>query len=401
MLNRVSRDRDAEVPEGDTTDWVARAREVAPVIAAAADRIEREREIPEHVVSALHDARLFRLLLPRTYGGAEVEPAVYFQAIQEIAKADASTAWCVGQASGGCFAAAYLKPEVARDIFGERHAVVASGPNYGKAVAVDGGYRVSGAWPFASGSKHATWLAAHCLVHEADGKPRLEPDGTPFERTMYFPKSKAAFTDVWQVIGLKGTGSDRYEVQDLFVPADYSYTRESVPERREPGTLYRHSSYHVFGVGFAGVALGIAAATLEAFITLACEKTPLNATQTLRHNALIQYQTGLAAARLRSARAFMLQHLRELWEVAARGEPFTMDHRVTLRMAITHATYQAREVVDAAYTAAGATAIFEQNPFERRFRDMHAVSQQLQAHASNLELVGQHLLGLEPRSKML
>ena len=401
MSNRASSGHSGESDRPGGVDWVARARAVAPILAAAADEIERERELPAHVLAALHEARLFRLLLPRAYGGAEVEPAIYFQVIEEIAKADASTAWCLGQGCGGSFAAAYLKPDVARAIFGDSRAVAASGPSFGKAVAVDGGYRVSGAWAFASGSKHASWLAGHCLVQEADGSPRLGDDGTPFERTMFFPKSSATFTDIWQVIGLKGTGSDRFAVNDLFVPADYSYTREHAPERREPGTLYRFSSYHMFGVGFAGLALGVAAATLEDFIALACAKTPTNATQALRHNALVQFQTGLAAAQVQSARAFMLQHLRELWDTAAGGETISMDQRAKLRMAITFAIYQAREVVDAAYNAAGATAIFERNPFERRFRDMHTASQQLQAHASNLELVGQHLLGLEPRSKML
>ena len=400
MLKRFSPDP-GDPDQSAAIDWVARAREVAPLIAGAADRIERERAISEDVISALHDRQLFRLLLPRTCGGAEVQPAVYLQVIEEIAKADASTAWCLGQGCGGTTAAAYLKPEVVHDIFGDRCAVVASGPSFGKAVAVDGGYRVNGTWAFASGSKHATWLAGHCLVSEADGSPRLYPDGTPFERTMFFPKSRAVFTDVWQVMGLKGTGSDQYTVTDLFVPENYSYTREWAADRRETGPLYRITNYHMFGVAFAGVALGIGRATLDAFMALAREKAPRNSPQILRENASIQLLTGLAETRLQSARIFLLQILRDLWDTAARGEDITIDQRASLRMAITNSSYQAREVVDAAYQASGATAVFEKNPFERRFRDMHTVSQQVQAHASNFELVGQHLLGLQPRSKYL
>jgi alkylation response protein AidB-like acyl-CoA dehydrogenase len=398
MLKRMSpedADRHAAI------DWVARAREVAPLIAAAADRIERDRAIPEEVLAALHDRKLFRLLLPRAYGGAEVEPAIYLAVIEEIAKADASTAWCLGQGCGGGIAAAYLQPDVARAIFGDPRAVVASGPTFGTATAVPGGYRVTGAWGFASGNKHAAWLAAHCLVQEADGTARLYPDDQPFERTLFFPKSSATFTDVWHVIGLKGTGSDRYAVTELFVPDEYSYTREWPADRREKGPLYSFSNYNMFGVGFAGVALGIARATLDAFIALAREKSPRYATQILRDNASIQFQTGLAETRLQSARAFLLQILRELWDVAAAGESMTVDQRASWRMAITNASMQAREVVDAVYHAAGATAIFASNPFERRFRDMHTVSQQVQAHASNFELIGQHLLGLNPRSKFL
>ena len=400
MLDRFS-DRSGDPDRNAAIDWVARAREVAPLIAEEADRIERERALPEEVISALHERKLFRLLLPRQYGGGEIQPAVYLQVIEEIAKADASTAWCLGQGCGGTIAAAYLKPEVARDIFGDPRAVVASGPSFGKAVAVDGGYRVNGTWAFASGNKHATWMAAHCLVSEQDGSPRLYPDGTPFERTMFFPRSRAAFTDIWHVMGLKGTGSDQYAVTDLFVPEDYSYTREWPADRRENGPLYRISNFHMFGVAFAGVALGIGRATLDAFITLAREKAPRNAPQILRENASIQLLTGLAETRLQSARTFLLHTLCELWDTAARGETITLDQRASLRMAITNSSQQAREVVDAAYQASGATAIFEKNPFEQRFRDMHTVSQQVQAHASNFELVGQHLLGLQPKHKYL
>ncbi|MFL5060609.1 MAG: acyl-CoA dehydrogenase family protein [Xanthobacteraceae bacterium] len=398
MLKRLSPDA---ADQHAAIDWVGRAREVAPLIAGAADRIERDLAIAEEVLAGLHDRALFRLLLPRAFGGAEVEPAVYLAVIEEIAKADASTAWCLGQACGGSIAAAYLPPDVARDIFGDPRAVVASGPSFGTAITVEGGYRASGAWGFASGSKHAGWLAAHCLVREADGTPRLEADGTPAERTFFFRKDRATFTEIWRVIGLCGTGSDRFAIDDLFVPDDYSYTREAAAERRESGPLYRISSYHLFGVGFAGVALGIARATLDSFIALARQKTPTNAPQTLRDNASVQFQVGLAETRLQAARAFLVQTLREIWDVVAAGESVTLDQRASLRMAITNASQQSREVVDAAYHAAGATAIFDSNVFERRFRDMHTVSQQVQAHSSNFELIGQHLLGLSPRSKFL
>jgi alkylation response protein AidB-like acyl-CoA dehydrogenase len=382
-------------------DWIARARAAAPLIAAVADRIERERALPEEVLAALHDRALFRVWLPRSCGGAELEPAIFVQVIEEIAKADASTAWCLGQASGGTIAAAYLKPEAAQDIFGDPRAVVASGPNFGTAIAVEGGYRVSGTWPFASGSKHATWMAAHCLVQEADGTPRRYGDGTPFERTLFFPRARAAFTDIWDVMGLKGTGSDQYAVKDLFVPADYSFTREWEPDRREPGPLYRIAIYQMFGISFAGVALGIGRAALDTFVAFAREKSPRYSPQILRDNASIQLMTGLAETKLQSARTFLIATLRDLWDTVTRGESPTLAQRASLRMAITNASLQARKVVDAVYHAAGSSAIFAKAPFERRFRDMHAVTQQVQAHASNFELIGQHLLGLNPRSKYL
>jgi alkylation response protein AidB-like acyl-CoA dehydrogenase len=400
MLNRVSPARSG-MEEAGAPDWIGRACALRPLISAAADRIEEEREIPEEVVAALHEAQLFRMLLPRSCGGGEVEPAIYVQVIEEIAKADASVAWCLGQANGGTVAGAYLEREAARTVFGDARAAVASGPNFGTAVAVEGGYRVTGTWPFASGRKHAIWLAGHCLVQEPDGRPRLYPDGKPFERTMFFPKEKAIFKDIWHVMGLKGTGSDQFTVTDLFVPEDLSFTREWPPDLRENGPLYRFSNYQLFGVGFAGVALGIARATLDAFIALAREKAPRNSPQVLRDNALIQFQVGHAEAQLQSVRTFMVQTMRDLWDAVATGDTMDADERARLRMTITFASQQAREVVDVAYHAAGASAIFENNPFERRFRDVHTVSQQVQGHSSNFELLGQYVMGLNPVSKYL
>lgn len=389
-------------PDAAADDYITRARRVATLIEAAASRIEDQRQLPDDVVAALHDAALYRMLLPRSQNGAELELTEFLQAIEELAKADASAAWCVAQASGCSMTGAYLEPEVAREVFGDRDAVLAWGPSARgtKAVAVDGGYRVSGTWMFASGSRHARWLGGHAAVYEADGQPRLL-DGKPVERTVLFPKANARITDVWQVVGLKGTGSDTYAVNDLFVRDDHSFTRESPKDRRESGPLYMFTTFNVFGIAFAGVALGIARATLDAFIRLAREKTPTLSVKLLRESAVVQTDIALAEARLRSARAFLLQTLRELWDTAVQKRPFTLDQRAQLRLTTTYAIHQAREAVDIAYHAAGASAIFDSNPFERRFRDVHTVSQQIQGHASNFALVGEILLGLPPSSKIV
>ena len=395
MLNRVSTDRGAELIE--------RAQALAPLIEGAADRIEADREIPAPVLDALHDARLFRMLLPRSCGGEEVEPATFFLVMEQIAMADASVAWCMSQGSGVSMAAAYLDPKIAHELFGDPRAVVATGaPSAGaKAIAVDGGYRVTGHWMFASGSKHSHWLGGHSTLCEADGKPRLGPDGRPLEqRTMLFPKSSARMIDVWQVIGLRGTGSDDYEVKDLFVPEAYSFTRESDADRREHGPLYRFSIFNMFGMGFCAVALGIARTVLDDFIRLAKEKIVYATPMLMRDSSSVQGQVGLAEARLQAARSYVLDSYDQLYEHAARGESLTQEQRVAARGVTCYAIHTAREVVDYAYHAAGATAIFEQNPFERRFRDLHTVTQQSQGHFANFEAFGQALLGLTPARKL-
>jgi alkylation response protein AidB-like acyl-CoA dehydrogenase len=390
MLNRVSKDG------GMLLD---RARQLTQLIESAADRIEKEREIPADVLAALHQARLFRMLIPRSCDGEELEPAAYFEVMEAIAMADASVAWCIGQGSGVSMATAYLKAEVARAIFGPANAVVASGPpdRNSKAIIVDGGYRVTGNWMFASGSRHAQWLGGHSTICERDGSPRLGPDGKPLEqRTMLFPKTSATMTDVWQVMGLKGTGSDNYSVRDLFVPEDYTFTRELAADRRETGPLYRFSIFNMFGVAFSAVALGIARKVLDDFINLAKEKVPFNSTALLRDNGLIQSQVGLSEARLQASRTYVIETFRHLYAILADGGTLTHEQRINNRTVTTYAIHQAREVVNFAYHAAGATAIFESNPFERRFRDLNTLTQQGQGHYSNFEALGQTLLGTPP-----
>ncbi len=343
------------------------------------------------------------MLLPRSCGGEEVAPAVFMQAIEEIAKADASTAWCLAQGSGSSMAAAYLTPAAARTFFGDPRAVMASGPSgtTAKAVVAEGGYRVTGTWAFASGIRHATVLGAHCSVAEPDGTLRLGADGKPVERTVLAPKASGTVEDVWHVVGLKGTGSNTYSISDLFIPEDHTFNRESAENRRESGPLYRFSTYQLYGTGFAGIALGIGRAALDAFMALAVEKTPYRRMQVLRDNAVVQSQVALCEAKLNASRAYMLQTLNALWDTASQGENLTLQQRAALRLAAVHAIHQAKDVVDTVYHAAGATAIFESNPFERRFRDLHTVTQQIQGQLSNFELVGQVLLGLPSQTKLI
>jgi alkylation response protein AidB-like acyl-CoA dehydrogenase len=382
-----------------TADCVARARALAPRIAAAAARIEAERELPADIVDALHQARLFRMLVPRSYGGDEVSPVAFMQAIEEIAKADASTAWCIAQTSVCSTISSCLNPAVAAQMFkDDPRGVLAWGPSTSKnsrAIAAPGGYRVSGEWPFASGSRHASWLAAHSIVTEPDGSVRRGDNGDPMHKTFVVPRSAAGIKDVWHVIGLKGTGSDTYTLTDVFVPEDRAIAHHALDpaERREQGPLYSFNIYQLFGSAFPAIALGIARAMLDAFITLAQTKTPAVGKMVLRDNPVIQSQVGVAESQLAAARTFFFAAWDEIWR-AAQIDAVTLAQRVELRMAAINASQQARQVAEMAYLAAGATAVFESNPFERRFRDMHAVSQQAQAQFAIFEVIGRHFLGL-------
>jgi alkylation response protein AidB-like acyl-CoA dehydrogenase len=370
------------------------------------------------VLDALHEAKLFRMLLPRSIGGAELDLASFFQAIGAIAEGDASAAWCVVQNSGCSLAAAYMAPADAKHVFGDARAVLAWGFPAGpcRAVPVEGGWKVSGTWGFGSGNRHSTWLGGHSQLTDAAGKPLAESGGEPLERTMLFPRSAATIKDdSWNVVGLRGTGSDTYSVKELFVPAGQSVVSRatgrdqvpadprglSEPERRETGILYRFTATNVYQCGFAAVGLGLARAMLDAFVALALKKTPAGTSTPLRDSQWIQSRIAISEARLGAARAWILQILRDMRDECAAGGAISFEQRIRLRLAATHAIQQAREVVEASYADAGATAIFESGPFERRLRDMHAVSQQIQASTLHFQSVGQYYLGLTPNLRFI
>src|SRR5256886_4337814 len=285
-------------------DPVARARELGAEIAASADEIERTRRIPEAVVGRLDDSRLFRMLLPRSAGGDETEPALYMAAIEELARHDASIAWNVFVANSSCLIAAYLEPAANHAIFADPRSIVAWGPpNASRARAVDAGYRLSGKWDFASGCRQARWIGAHCHVLEADGALRFNRFGRPTVRTLLFPASDVTLLDTWRTIGLRGTASDSYSVNDLFVSEAFSTTREDPTLRRERVPLYAFTMQGLYAAGVAAVAFGIARAMLSDFTELASRKAPRGLAR-LADNAVVQADVARAEARLGPGPAF-------------------------------------------------------------------------------------------------
>lgn len=383
-------------------DLRERVQRLVPQIAACADEIERERRLPEPLVAALHEAGMFRLLLPRSLGGAELDPATFVEVTEAIGKVDASTAWIICQTSGCSMVAAYLAPGIAREIFGgEPCGVLAWGPpTTSRAVAVDGGYLLSGTFNFASGGRHATWLGGLAPIVEPDGTPRRRHGGLE-RRTLLFPAASAAMQDVWHVIGLRGTGSDAFTVADLFVPHEHTVARDDPAERRYQAPLYCFPQGSLYASGFAGVALGLARTMLDDLVALARNKTPRGYRGALRESPVTQSQVAQAEARLGAARVYLLASLREIWQAVGRAGALGLDQRIAIRLAASHALREAREVVDLAYHAAGGTAVFARHAFERRFRDVHTISQQLQGRDDHFETVGKFLLGLEPDTTFL
>lgn len=378
--------------------YLDRIGALAPAILAAADQGERDRRLTPDLMADLHGAGLWRLLLPRAYGGVEMAPAAFHRTLEALAALDASTAWCICQGNGCAMTAAYVEPDVAREVWGNNpRAVLAWGPQiHSQAIVDGGGFRLTGRWTFSSGGRHATWLGGHAPIVEADGTPRRNRDGQPLIRTLLFPAAEGKWHDVWDVIGLRATGSDHFEVNDLFVPSAYAVTREDPAERRYQSTLYQFPAMSLFAAGFSGTALGIAGAMLTAFQELIMEKTPRLQRSRLADREMVQAEIAFSRARLGAARAFLERELDDIWRTALRTDEVTIADRMRIRLAATYGIHEAKEVADAIYDAAGATAIFAGSPFERRFRDMHTVVQQLQGRKSHFQTVGAFMVGHPP-----
>jgi len=382
-------------------DPVARARDLGPAIEAAADTIERTQRIPEPLLSQLHATRICRMLLPRSVDGDEVEPWVYLRAIEELSRHDGSVGWNIFVANSAALIAPFIPPEAAQTIYGDPRAVVAWGPpNEHKATAVPGGYRITGQWNFASGCRQATWMGAHAHVVEPDGSLRLNAAGRPTTRTLLFPVAQATLIDdSWNVIGMRGTMSGAYRLDDVFVPEQFSGTREDPSLRREPGRLYAYPMQGIYAVGVAGVAMGIARAMLDAFEALATRKTPRNLGR-LADNAVVQSNVAQLEARLGAARAYLIETLKEIWST---DDSWVIDvpARARVRLGCALAIQTAEAVADYTYKNAGVDAIFPGTAFERRFRDIHTLSQQIQSRTAHFESVGQIILGIEPAGTFL
>jgi alkylation response protein AidB-like acyl-CoA dehydrogenase len=380
---------------------LAVARALVPRIRARADEIEATRQLPPDLVMELANARLFKVALPEAEGGLGADILTTLQVIEEISRADGSTGWCVAMGINSFRQSAQLAPEVRRQLFFSGPVGVSAGSarERGRAVAVPGGYRVTGHWFFASGCMHSHLLHGACKVFDGD-QPRLRPNGDQEIRIAYFhPKSLVRIIDNWDVSGLRGTGSHDIAVDDLFVPEARTF---SALDRRArvTGPMNRLHGFDLAGCGFCCVGLGVARAAIDAFVELATVKIPRSSSDPLRERVMVQAQVGEAEALLRSGRALLFDVVGEMWQTALAQQPIPERQRAELRMAMTHAAQNAARATHMVCAAAGTTSIFTRSPLERYARDAEVVTRHNQLQFVNYEAVGRTLLGLESNSPL-
>lgn len=379
------------VPQSPIFDTVAA---LAPQIEAAADENERNRRLSGQLVGAMARAGLFRLWRPRSLGGAESDPTTVLRVVEAVARIDGAAGWCVCIAGNTSLPCGRLPKAAAREILGCDPDIVTAGtwPPLGKAVIVDGGYRVTGRWPFASGCHHSASMQAGCRIFDGD-QPRLRSDGTPVVRVVFLPAASCEILDTWYTAGMRGTGSHDFTVTDVFVAAEHTVSFQEPPV--EPGPLYALPIIGLSSAAISAVALGIARHAIDILSEVARAKVGLRTQQVISQHAVLQADLGRAEGLLRSGRALLYQTLDEIWQVAVAGEIPSIMQRATLFLAATQATQAAIQTVDLMFSAGGSASLYASGRMERCLRDIRTAGQHTAVVPANYEMFGQASLGLD------
>ncbi len=375
------------------------AESLARTFARRSEEIEANRRLPSDVAKQMGAAGFYRMFIAERVGGLELSPLVATRVYEALARGDAACGWVafIGATTG--LALCRMTDEVCGEVLATPDTLIAGVfAASGNAVKVERGFRVNGHWQWASGSPNADWIGGGCTL-TVDGKLATSSAGVPRNHMVLFRASEVRLLDTWFTSGLRGTGSNEFEVYDLLVPEAHvsGYLIKNVPDR----PLFRFPQFALLTQGVSAVALGIARASIDCLIELAGKKKRYGATASLANSPHAQMEVALAEARLRAARAFFYETIERAWSLAVAGGPMPLDARRDMRLAATHAIGAAIAVVDAMYTLAGGSAVFDNSPLQRHLRDVHVASQHITVSSDTLETVGKLLLGLEANTATL
>ncbi len=383
----------------DAESILSAAVALTPMIHECREEIERGRRLPLHLVDALKQAGVFRMTMPRAWGGAELDPLSQLRIIEVLSAADASVGWCVMIGCDSGYLSGFLDQQVAREMYPDLDAVTASSliPR-GRAVKVKGGYRVSGRWPFSSGCQHSAWIIGGCLVYDDGDQPRLRPNGVPETRQCYLPAEAVSILDTWYTTGLRGSGSHDFTVSACFVPEERTYSYQELKFYRS-GSLYRFPLNILFK--FAAVPLGVARAALDALIEVGQQPSRLTAIggqaappRALRDEEFVQDAVGRAAAMLGAARAYLFCTIGDLWETLEAGREVSLRQRTDFQMVHTQVFVMCTETVELLYKARGGSAVYTSNVLDRCLRDVVTMNQHVINSLRAYAMGGRLLLGL-------
>src|SRR5262245_29874738 len=374
-----------------------RVKDIAPILRAHAAEAEEERRLSRPVVDAMLQAGLYSMSSPKAFGGLEVDPLTMFRVVEEVARHDSAAAWNLNLSVGGNFVPAWLPDEGAAEIMRShpQTIIVGSFTPGRQAITVEGGYRLSGQWPFVSGSHDGHWFLFLPQIMDGD-QPRRNNQGNPVQRLMFLPADQAHILDTWHTLGMRGTGSNDVAVADLFIPERHTALLAPLgkPGTAYQGPLYRLTIWVPIAL-LAPPALGIARAAIDELLALAGTKTPSYTGAALGRRQVVQRQVAEAEATLGAGRAYLYTTFQESWDAALEGAAITLAQKLKMQLAISHAVVCAAKAVDLVHAAAGTSFIRNEYPFPRYFRDVHTITQHAFASTSRYESVGALMLGVE------
>lgn len=380
----------------DPNGLIAAAQRLVPAALAARSDAEQMRQTPPALAAEITKAGLYQMYLPRSMGGPETPPLTAFRVVEELSKVDGSIGWCVMIATALSMNMGRLPAEVGRELAGTPadYRGAGSARSGGSVQAVPGGFRAKGRWNFASGIQNARWLYATCVMMDGD-KPVLTAAGKAQLRAVWVPRDQVTIVDTWSVMGMRGTGSQDFVVDDVFVPAHRSVLSDDPP--RETGPLYNRRAWYVhLWTPSAANALGVARGAIETLKDIAVREASTLSTSLLRDRPMVQAQVGKAEAIVNAARAYVFDAVGSLWDILRAGHEPSDEDIAQARLALVHAMHESVRAVDKVFHAAGTNAIYTRLPLERAFRDVHVAVQHGAALPGYFESAGQVLMGLRP-----
>jgi alkylation response protein AidB-like acyl-CoA dehydrogenase len=394
---------DTRIPADiDAQPVVRAAAALQPVIRACHQEIEREQRLPPALVEQMRAAGFYRMVIPRSLGGLQVDPLTYLRVVELLAEGAGSVGWNLANNSIGQLVTLGLPDDGVHEIYPAGHETIMAGTAVqggGQAVPVEGGYRVSGRWTFGSGCQESTWMLGSFQILDGD-QPRRRPDGGSLYWRGVFPRAEAVVVPgSWDVAGLRGTGSFDWTVKDVFLPERRTVAHVGVPLdnqwSRWPGITYALPSQAWVGPHHSAVITGIARAGIDALIALAVEKTPRGRTGMLCENPQVQDAIGRADAILNAGRVYRGAMIAELWNTIAAGGETTLEQRARCRLASTYAADSAREAMDLVYRHGGSTSFKRESRLAECWRDLHVVGQTVTIAPEWYPIGGRAYLGMD------
>ena len=387
-----------------------------PVRAAAAlrsvirdhhDEIEREQRLPKDLVEQFHRAGFYSLVMPRAMGGLQADPLTYVRVVELLAEAAGSVGWNIANNSIGQLVTLGLPDDGVQEIYAQGADTVIAGTAVmggGKAVPVDGGYRVSGRWPFGTGCQESSWMLGSFQILDGD-QLRRSPDGSSVHWRGLFKRSDVQIVEgSWDVAGLRATGSFDWTVNDVFLPERRTMVHAGIPLdnqwKRWPGVSYALPAQAWVGPHHSAVITGIARAGVDALIELASEKTPRGRTGRLCENPQVQDAVGRADTILNAGRAYRSAMITEVWNTVAAGEDTTLDQRARCRLAAAYAADSAREAMDLMYRQGGSTSYRRESRLAECWRDLNVVGQAVTLMPEWYPMGGRVFLNMDPGPRL-